>query len=297
VAQHNPSFPFFEGTYSSLKAEARQRQLPFLLVFTLKDDSLSDTWVNTLNMPRVVQFVGDRFLALRVHDMGAPEPTYGRGGANLSAMYGVLLYPTTILCDAQGTVLVRFAGVESAQAFLDTLARFLPQQNRMVPPVVVETWPSHDQHTEWGEEPEVIAPEPDPDKMGMVVEEIPDVPEVASKPVIVTYLPGEASSQELPDPQAVSHLGKDAFTLYQVRTQVFVVQAGAFSSYANVKDFAQRLETTYAPLPVHLLLYDKADGTRMYKIYLGNFGSQAEAEVFRDRYKTESGKDAMVVAL
>ena len=270
------SLSYFRGSYAELKTAAQVRQMPFIMVFAMDNDVPSNKLLTTLMQPEVSAILGAHFLVYRVADPGIALPEPGRGGVDLATHFNVMLYPTTIIFGPNGDTLERFAGVLTPEAFLELI-------RPMVPPPVVSTPPAQPpKPTSWGTPDPPIRPEPKTD---------PHPPVAVPVPV---SLPVEVGLAALPTPAQVREHGLQAFTQHRRPAgQGFALQTAAFGEYANAYSFAQGLQQQYAGQPVCLLIIEQEP--RLYKVLLGTFATEGEAEAFRRGYNARAAHPGMVI--
>jgi len=107
---------FFSGSLDALQRAAAQQQAPYLLYFyTDWSQPCQDMATNTFRNGRVAEYLAQHYLSYRI-DAGQEN----RGGQAITD-WGVLMFPTIIICSPNNEVLRRITGYLSADQLLKEL--------------------------------------------------------------------------------------------------------------------------------------------------------------------------------
>lgn len=112
---------FFEGSTESLRAQAKASKRPFLLYFYASwSEPCQQMDRTTYQSPSVIDFLNQHFLVQRIN--GA---TGDRGLHQVQQEYGVFLFPTLVICSAEGEVLDELSGYMTPESLVRMLGQYV----------------------------------------------------------------------------------------------------------------------------------------------------------------------------
>jgi len=276
--------PFFKGSIASVKLKAKEEGKLYILDFYAK-------WClpckfmeeNTYSDPRVLEYFHSSYIPVKV-DIDDFD------GYALKEQFNVSVLPTIMIFDANGVLIERYEETMAPSQFLEILEKFEHRKGNPTPvlPQVYDSGidvigvPSATTFT--ATEPEVETYSP-----SLPVAQ----PDTYSEEVIYENTTPSSTYVD-PVDESLAPVNDNLYEFSSNRPlyQGWGVQVGLYAQYANVLREVERFQNMYQE-PILVNISNLNDRT-VYKLLIGNFKSQIEAQSFKDSVKNGGLTDAFV---
>ena len=276
--------PFFKGSIASVKTKAKEEGKLYILDFYAK-------WClpckfmeeNTYSDSRVLEYFKNSYIPVKV-DIDDFD------GYALKEQFNVTVLPTIMIFDAKGVLLERYEETMPPSQFIEILKKF--EHKKGVPTPVI----------------------PQPYDGGIDVAGVPSATQPTfSQPTVTPSYSHEVISSPVVQPTFTEDVITENTTTYPDPTeddltpvndnlyefsshrpsyQGWGVQVGIYAQYANVLREVERFQNMYQE-PIMVNISNFNDRT-VYRLLLGNFKSEMEAQSFKTTVKDGGLSDAFV---
>ena len=276
--------PFFKGSIASVKTKAKVEGKLYILDFYAK-------WClpckfmeeNTYSDPRVLEYFKRSYIPVKV-DIDDFD------GYALKEQFNVSVLPTIMIFDANGVLIERYEETMPPSQFLEILEKFEHRKGTPTP-VLPQAYdggidvggvPSITQPTM--EQP-VTTPTPTYTPSAPVIQ--PSYEEEVIEENTTTYTDNPIDADLTPVNENLYE-----FSSHRPSYQGWGVQVGVYAQYANVLREVERFQNMFQE-PIMVNISNYKDRT-VYRLLIGNFKSEVDAQSFKTTVKDGGLSDAFV---